>query len=566
MKRLWVVRQGRPVQYERLGECNGCGQCCRRFNYRFEASSGPTAALYRGEDLSEYEGWAAEDWHTDGLTIQWWSPLGRFDREEPCRSFDEETGKCRSFGKPARPQICEVFPLRPEDLEGLECTYEFREIVELSAPDGTSGTSGGEPARARTLTIERPDRPMNVLLLTIDALRRDRCLKVMHRFQHWAQEHAVFFANHYTVAHCSDPNYLSMLSGIHPDDHGVLTQIVQMKEEEAWPGYPAFPSIAAWLKKFYGHRCGGWTATYPRFYYYGFDEVSPMGRDVKTLPGWVGLKDFTERAVKDGLPWYFFVRTMDCHGPYKHWDHKKAEHRGGSYNKAVKWTDELVGDLLEYVMEEHPNTLIVFCSDHGELLGEHGMKEHFSTLYQELIHPPMYIYWPGCPGGLVCEEFTQHIDVFPTIVDLFGVGKEALVAILAGMDGLPMTWAMQGQRLRERMSFVGEGVYAEAYQQHRALIEWPWKYIATAHIADGPKFELFNLEEDPAEKRNLAAEMPERTQAMAEMVAASHWRATKFVRPDTAEQWEHQYREVLGLTKEEAVVVVDRLRALGYAD
>jgi len=143
---------------------------------------------------------------------------------------------------------------------------------------------------------------------------------------------------------------------------------------------------------------------------------------------------------------------------------------------------------------------------------------------------------------------------------------EALVEMLAGMDGLPMTWAMEGQRLRERMTFVGEGVYSQSYQQHRALIEWPWKYIATAHIEEGPKFELFNLEEDPQERRNLAREDPERTLKMAHTLAGTHWRETNFVRPDTAEAWEHQYREVLGVTKEEAAVVVDRLRALGYAD
>lgn len=431
---------------------------------------------------------------------------------------------------------------------------------------------------------------MNVLLLTIDALRWD-VAQNMRWFGKWAREKAVWFKNHYAVAHCSDPNYLSLLSGLHPDSHGVVTQITQEDDKAGnpWPGYPKFANIPSWLKKFHGHRCGAYTATYPQFYWYGLDEVTPMGRLVKTKVGWKQVKAFM--ANKDNLansqtwvlpaadgagdqvlepggvgtlswaptiptvssahktssePWYFFVRTMDCHAPY----------RAGGYQQAVRVTDNLIKDLITHVEREYPDTLVVVCSDHGEALGEHGMNGHWSTLYQVLVRTPMYLSWPGCPAGVAVEELTQHQDLFATVVDLFG-GYEPRIG--AGFDGWPMTWAMRGVKTNDQLSFVGHGVFHEAYQQHRALLRWPWKYIVSAHIKEGPRFELYDLAEDPWEKNDLAAAMPDKLREMADALAGNSPAAKDFVQPDTADQWD------IGIDEAEAEVIMGRLEALGYA-
>lgn len=384
---------------------------------------------------------------------------------------------------------------------------------------------------------------MNVLLLTIDALRWDY-LPQMEWFYPWAQENAVIFDNHYSVAHCSDPNYLTMLSGRVPDNHSVFTQVTKDDDQarNVWPGYPSFPSLAAWLKRRCGHRTGAYTATFPQFYWYALDEVTPMGRNVKTKPGWKQVKRF----MGMGEPWYFFIRTMDCHAPY----------RNGTYANAVRVTDRLVKDLVSHVLDRYPDTLVVFCSDHGEALGEHGMHGHWSTLYQALIHAPMVMYWPGCPGGLLASEFTQHQDIFPTVAHLMG-GYDTSLAM--DLDGWPMTLALQGETMREQMTFVGYGVFQEAYQQHRALIQWPWKYIVKAHIKDGPSFELYNLEADYWELNNKADKLPQKVQKMADALSKTSPMAEAFVRPDTVDQWD------LGLTEDDALVIMDRLAALGYA-
>lgn len=384
---------------------------------------------------------------------------------------------------------------------------------------------------------------MNILLLTIDALRWD-VAQNMRWFGTWAREKAVWFKNHYAVAHCSDPNYLSLLSGLHPDSHGVVTQITKEddRRRNVWDNYPAFASLPVWLKRTHGHRCGAYTATYPQFYWYGLDEVTPMGRLEKTKAGWPQAKKF----MAGGEPWYFFVRTMDCHAPY----------RAGGYPQAVRVTDNLMRDLVTHVEEEYPDTLIVVCSDHGEALGEHGMNGHWSTLYEVLVRTPMYLSWPSCPGGVAVEELTQHQDLFATVVDLFGSYEPH---IGAGFDGWPMTWAMRGVKIHEQLTFVGHGVFHEAYQQHRALLRWPWKYIVSAHIKEGPKFELYDLAEDPWEENDLAAAMPDKLREMADALAGSNLAAKDFVRPDTAGEWD------IGIDEAEAGVIMERLAVLGYA-
>lgn len=129
--KVWIVREGELRAYERIGECNGCGQCCREINYRYETATGPKRKALEAspEILDKYEGWAAEEWSQDGLTWRWWGPLTVCGRDRPCAMYDDKERKCKLFGKPQRLAICTAFPLRPEDMKGLdECPYLWREI------------------------------------------------------------------------------------------------------------------------------------------------------------------------------------------------------------------------------------------------------------------------------------------------------------------------------------------------------------------------------------------------------------------------------------------------------
>jgi len=128
---VWVIRGGKLVQYERLGKCLGCGECCEHFAYNVQYTIGPKKSEGKEcADLTKREGWAIEDWD-DEDHWHWWGPLKITPRppEKICKCFDIVAKQCGKFDKKGWPEICRKFPFRPEDLKGLKaCGFSFKEI------------------------------------------------------------------------------------------------------------------------------------------------------------------------------------------------------------------------------------------------------------------------------------------------------------------------------------------------------------------------------------------------------------------------------------------------------
>jgi len=126
--KIWVIRGGEIIDYERVGKCLGCGECCGRFAYHCQMAESPKEAKNgKYADLTKREGWAVEDWD-DENEWRWWGPFDITERKKPCQSFNSKTRRCKVFGEKKWPEVCRKFPLRSEDLEGLSnCGFSFRE-------------------------------------------------------------------------------------------------------------------------------------------------------------------------------------------------------------------------------------------------------------------------------------------------------------------------------------------------------------------------------------------------------------------------------------------------------
>ncbi len=70
------------------------------------------------------------------------------------------------------------------------------------------------------------------------------------------------------------------------------------------------------------------------------------------------------------------------------------------------------------------NTVIIFTSDHGEAAGTHGLRGKGPFAYQEAMHLPMYVVHPDVRGGRKCKSLTSHIDLVPTLLSMAGVPEE----------------------------------------------------------------------------------------------------------------------------------------------
>jgi choline-sulfatase len=157
---------------------------------------------------------------------------------------------------------------------------------------------------------------------------------------------------------------------------------------------------------------------------------------------------------------------------------------------------ELLQALDDYGLRE--NTLVIFLSDHGDMLGERRMVQK-RTFYEYSSRVPWIMAHPQLEAvGVSVAEPVSIVDVMPTILDFLGTDAEKMVPI----DGSSVLPLAKGQRAPERAVFSelhAEGVNTTCFM----VREGDFKYI---HVTGyGPQ--LYNLAEDPKEWNNLAGEV-----------------------------------------------------------
>ena len=169
-----------------------------------------------------------------------------------------------------------------------------------------------------------------------------------------------------------------------------------------------------------------------------------------------------------------------------------------AYYGMVSYVDHKVGLLLDALKKigQADNTVIVFTADHGEMLGERGMWFKFNP-YEQSVKVPLMIQAPGAKPGQRIGANCSLVDLLPTLVDLATDGKppaladhcdgHSLGALLHGSD---RDWADEAL-----IEFTGEGVHAPAL----ILRQGNYKYV----YCEGDPGMLFDLQQDPAELRNL---------------------------------------------------------------
>jgi choline-sulfatase len=175
---------------------------------------------------------------------------------------------------------------------------------------------------------------------------------------------------------------------------------------------------------------------------------------------------------------------------------EEAEQARRAYFAAVSYADERIGEVLAALEAcgHAGDTVVVFTADHGELLGEHGLWYKMSFL-DPSARVPLIVRAPGCEPRRVAECVSQ-LDLAPTLAELAGAEVDmsdmrgaSLAPLLAGRGEAP------GEAVAE---YLAEGVSAPAVMIRRGR----HKYI---RCGDDPD-QLFDLEADPHEVRNLAGE------------------------------------------------------------
>jgi N-acetylglucosamine-6-sulfatase len=170
------------------------------------------------------------------------------------------------------------------------------------------------------------------------------------------------------------------------------------------------------------------------------------------------------------------------------------------YAETTLALDESVGRVLDYLQKNNlaAQTLVIYMSDNGFSLGEHGLidKRH---AYEESIRIPMIAWAPGMvPAGGRAEDMVRNIDIAPTILELAGVTPTRPV------DGRSVLPVLRGQRMASAGEFLYEYYWEHAFPHTPttfALRGDRFKYIYYHGVWD--RQELFDLQTDPQERFNL---------------------------------------------------------------
>lgn len=224
-------------------------------------------------------------------------------------------------------------------------------------------------------------------------------------------------------------------------------------------------------------------------------------------------------------PFFLYVHYIDVHGPYDNLrtyvgrgkpkknmlslrgetrsDEDKQKELKELYDGAIQYVDEQVKDLVDELKDlgVYGNSLIVFTSDHGRELLEHGALGHGATLYHEQLRIPLIIFpTDATPERGEIDASIGLIDLFPILdswLDLSSSGKGQPVSLMNS------TLDSYFAQLETRKFLFSETDLRASIRS--VVLENKWKYIEDT--SKGTR-ELYDLQEDPTEQENLLSEHP----------------------------------------------------------
>ncbi len=379
--------------------------------------------------------------------------------------------------------------------------------------------------------------PPNVLLVTVDTLRSDHCSvqgyarKTTPQLEGFAGRGARF-ALAYAPTATTAPTHATILTSLYPIAHGL-----RKNGEVLSADLRTLPEIL----RDHGYRTAAVVSSFVLDAKFGFSQGFDVYDDdfeaasaTMPVPVWQeheigGAFDQPANIATDKAlswlreprsaeqPFFLWVHYFDPHAPYvppepfasrftPHDADSDLEAQIAAYDGEIAFADGEIGRLLEFVerSELSSNTLVVITADHGEGLMQHGHPHHGAQIYEEAVHVPLLLRFPGrVAEGKTLVEPVQLVDLLPTVLELTGIEAQdglegrSLAGALAGREILDPLRPVYLHRRHYEPGQVGEiRVSGEMF----GIRVGAWKYI---EVIEEERRELFNLEEDPGERANL---------------------------------------------------------------
>ncbi len=348
----------------------------------------------------------------------------------------------------------------------------------------------------------------NVLLITFDATRGDHMDWASGRKDVTPMLDALvargtWFKADITAQPLTLPSHTSIMTGLYPYHHGVRNNGTYIVPPDA-------VTLAERLKDA-GYQTHGIVSAFVLDSQFGLDQGFDSYDD--DLSGGPEQKMFMFKEVRADRtaaravqwltdvwnhqdPFFMWVHFFDPHADYEPPADIAARFPGDPYTGEIAFADRELGRVIKELDDrgQLDNTIIVFTSDHGEGLGEHGEDTHGLFVYDSTTHVPLVFKGPGVPAGGRVDDVVRSVDIVPTVLDLLGL------AIPDGLDGQSLVPVWHGdtsprvaytETLVPRLSF--------GWSEVRALRADQWK------VVDAPRDEVYDMATDPHELHDLAA-------------------------------------------------------------
>jgi choline-sulfatase len=402
-------------------------------------------------------------------------------------------------------------------------------VALLLAPGPGAADASAVDAAPAGRRVAAHRSPPNVVVITVDTLRADRLSGYGYeRPTSPAIDRLLSggarFDQARTVEPLTNPACSSMLTSLHPHEHGATRNGLRMRPKlDSLPkvldrqGYQTAAFVANWTLK---------------------DKISGLGEhfdlleEVFTRKRWLGLfaaeataEDVNEAAIEwlDGhagrrRPVFLWIHYVEPHAPYELHDKqarrlgiaKAGASKSDRYDTEVAYVDQAVGTLMRRIQGDRRlagNTLVVFTSDHGESLGEHDYWGHGRHLYEPGLRIPLAFHWPGRIRPQQVAAPATLLDLAPTVLGLLGH------EVPEGFRGYDWSGVLDGREqpdpARRTWYQAHKGAVLSIQEAGPArkdgLLELAMVTGTTKEIVQLVEREhhVFDLRRDPGERRNL---------------------------------------------------------------
>jgi arylsulfatase A-like enzyme len=479
-------------------------------------------------------------------------------------------------------------------------------------PEPASSTPEPTPAPARPAPPRPAAKrvPRIVILISLDTLRADHLgsygsARFTSPVLDGIAREGVVFDDASATAPWTLPSHASMLTGLHPNEHGVTTQwrslpedistlqgvlsrrgfrtaavvnstLLRQRPYQVTRGFDEF----VWIEEGFDHREPSRHVTDRAIAHLSRSDRKPLflfvhyydvHSDYVSLPGYERLFVDPYSGIADGSTLQLFYanlnqdyadrcredfdseactvtsgRVIDASTPKIRYTAADVRHLESLYDAGVRQLDTELGRLFSHLRTSGKldEALVVVTSDHGESFGEHGAMEHGFDQHQEVLRVPLIIRGPGIPRGKRIDAPVSLVDVMPTIL--------AQLQIMppgdgAGLDLAPLWQGDRPEAFATRRLYGESPIWIHPLVGNRLMRSVREGNFKLHFDALRGTHALYDLSVDPGEATDISQGYPELT---ARLVA--HMKERYPALPPE--------REGIELDEND----VDRLRALGY--